>query len=415
MDVDRCRELFQTWQKHKLRTFLTAFGVFWGVFMLVMLMGGGNGLYNGVTSNWNVAKNTVFVWPQATTVPYRGFQPGRAIHFTDTDLEDIRREIKEVRVVAPKNQLEGRAVLKHGREEASFEVNGEVPEILQVLPVKQLSGRFLNQTDILQKRKVTVIGSRVSEVLFGLGNSPVGKYISINGVWFMVIGTFESYSVGEEGANQEQTVFIPRTTLQHCFNQPNRVRMFALLPQPEVKAAEVERKVCHLLKRKHQVAPDDFGSLGTANIEEEFSQFQKLFNGIYLFSLMVSLGTLGAGAVGVGNIMLITVKERSKELGIRKALGASPLRVIRMVLTEAVILTLFPGYLGLLSGTVLWEIIASLIAGEGGSSEFFSNPEVDFQLAIICLIALITAGGLAGLYPAYQAARLRPVIALKTE
>ncbi|KAA3440239.1 ABC transporter permease [Rufibacter hautae] len=415
IDVDKWAEIYATVKKHKLRTGLTAFGVFWGIFMLVLLLGAGKGLEHGITKDFNVAKNAVFVWTQRTSVPYMGLKAGRFVHLTNDDVKAIQEQLPEVGILSPSNGLDGTFTVSYANKNSSFNVSGDYPEMLYVDPLTISTGRFINRIDIEEKRKVAVIGPRVQEVLFKEGVEPIGKYINIKGSYFQVVGKFTPVGKGEDIVNASQTIYIPNTTLQQTFNQPNRIGHFKIIPAPGVPAEVVEEKVKKLLAQRHQVAPTDLKAFGSANVEKEFKDVQGLFAGISGFSWIVSIGTIIAGIIGVGNIMLIVVKERTKEIGIRKALGATPWSVISLILQESVVITSIAGISGLIVGTGLVALISYLMERFEVDAGFFASPEVDPQVALMAVVLLIVMGAIAGLIPATKAARVNPVEALKDE
>jgi len=415
LDIDKWTEIYTTVKKHKLRTGLTAFGVFWGIFMLVLLLGAGKGLENGIVGEFNIAKNAIFLWSQRTSVPYKGLQAGRIVRMTNDDVAAIKANVPEVDVIAPSNQLEGSFAVNRDTRTSSFTVNGEYPELLQVRPFKLPQGRFINQIDIRERRKVAVIGPRAIEVLFDKEENPVGEYISIKGNYFLVVGTFEPIGQDEEVQEDAQTIYIPNTTLQQTFNQPNQIGYMTLTPKPGIAAAAVEEKVKALLSQRHKVAPTDLKAFGSWNVEQEFMEIQGLFTGIAGFSWLVSIGTILAGIIGVGNIMLIVVRERTKEIGIRKALGATPWSIISLIIQEAIVITAAAGYVGLLAGTGLIALIEFLMKKFEVNAGFFGNPEVNLGIAVAAVLVLVLAGTLAGLIPAAKAARVNPVAALKDE
>ncbi|QCR24232.1 ABC transporter permease [Pontibacter sp. SGAir0037] len=415
IDVDKWAEIYNTVKKHKLRTALTAFGVFWGIFMLVLLLGAGKGLENGITKEFNVAKNAVFVWSQRTSIPYMGFQAGRYIRMTNEDVEAVRANLPEAAVVAPSNQLWGSFAVTYGTKSSSFTVNGETQDLLFIKPLEVNTGRFLNKIDVKERRKVAVVGPRVLEVLFEKGENPIGKYINIKGNHFKIVGTFKPIGTDEDVVQDAQVIYIPTTTLQQSFNQPNFIGSIALIPQEGIPASVVESKAKLLLSKRHRVAPEDVKAFGSANVEEEFKEIQGLFAGIAGFSWLVSIGTILAGIIGVGNIMLIVVKERTKEIGVRKALGATPFSIISLIMQESIVITGLAGYVGLLAGTGLIAFIDYLMVKFEVQAGFFGNPEVNPGIAIAAVTVLVVAGALAGLIPATKAARVNPVVALKDE
>lgn len=414
-DLEKWQEIYITISKHKLRTALTAFGVFWGIFLLVVLLGAGNGLRNGVEGSFGITKNALFVWSQRTSIPHNGFQPGRFIQFTNEDIKAIKQGVPEAGVVVAKNQLSGEFIVNRNENNASFQVYGDYPDWIKVKPLIVTSGRFINDIDIEEKRKVAIIGLKVQEELFNQGEDPIGQYISIKGIYFKVVGTFKTQEQGQQAADDQQSIYIPNTTLQQSFNQVNRIGHFALVPKPGIPAEDVENKVKVLLAARHNVAPDDLKAFGSSNVEKEFQKIQGLFTGIAGFSWLVSIGTIIAGIVGVGNIMLIIVKERTKEIGIRKALGARPGSIISMILQESLVITGVSGYFGLVFGVIVIEAINYAMDRFNFHSEFFSNPEIDFQIALSAIVVLVIAGTIAGFLPAQKAAKVNPVVALKDE
>ena len=414
-DYDKWQEIYLTIRKHKLRTALTAFGVFWGIFMLVVLLGAGNGLENGVMRDFDFAKNSVFVWTQRTSIPYKGFKPGRFINLNNDDIIAIRSNINEVDVIAPRNYLEGEFSINYKDKSASFFVFGDYPDYLEVKPMLISRGRFINNLDIKEKRKIAVIGRRVVEVLFDPEEDPIGEYIRIKGVHFKVVGIFDTRQKGENAIYDVQTIYIPNTAMQHVFNQGNKIGWFAFLPKEKIRAAVVEEKTKLLLAKRHKVHPDDRQAFASWNLEEEYQKMQTLFAGIRGFSWIVAIGTIIAGMVGVGNIMMIIVKERTKEIGIRKSVGAKPWSLISMIIQESLVITGISGYLGLVLGVVLVEVINYVMVQFNLESGFFANPEVDFQVAVSAIIVLVVAGTLAGLIPGIKAAKVDPVIALRDE
>ncbi len=419
-DRDHWHEIGLALAKNKLRTFLTAFGVFWGIFLLVLLLGSGNGLANGATAGFgNIATNSFFVWGQRATKPYKGLPAGREISYTNDDLAAVR-QVPEVKVAAPRLQLggfRGGANVVRGTQSGGFSVMGDEPAIFTIQSMKLLSGRFLNHIDLADRRKVAVIGTRAVEMLFEKGEDPIGEAIQINGVYFKVIGTFGSREAGGEAERDAQTIFVPFSTFQQAFNMPNQVNWFAVTSADGVPASVAEEKVLTLLRERHKVSPDDRRAIGHFNLEEEFSKVQGLFRGIRALMWIVGIGTLSAGVIGVSNIMLIIVRERTKEIGIRRAVGATPLAVMRQIMLESVILTSIAGYLGLAAGVAVLEVVNALIPKPGPDSgpNMFLNPGVSFSNALAAVAILVAAGTLAGLFPAQRAVAVNPVVALRTE
>lgn len=414
-DLEKWQEIYSTLKRHKLRTGLTAFGVFWGIFMLVVLLGATNGLENGVMTNFNLSKNTVFLWTQRTGKAYMGLQPGRFVQMKSEDTEAILREVPEVETIAPRLGLRGPYMVSRGTKNGSYEVTGDYPAWRKIRFIPLNEGRFVNDLDIQERRKVAVIGQRVREIMFEDDEEAIGQYIKIKGIFFKVVGVFGTKRMDEQAQRELESIYIPNTTLQYTFNTVGMVGWYAFTPYEGIPAKVVEDKVTTLLKERHRVAPDDNKAFGTANIEEEYREIQGLFMGMKGFGWLVSIGTIIAGIIGVSNIMLIIVRERTREIGVRKALGARPSSILSLIIQESLVLTIFSGYFGLVAGTLLIEGVAYILASNGAQSEFFLNPQIDFSIALMAIGVLVAAGTIAGFLPAYKAARISPVAALKDE
>lgn len=418
-DRDRWMEVYMALKSNKLRTFLTAFGVFWGIFMLIIMLGSGKGLENGVYHGMgDFATNSVFIWAQPTSKPYKGYKQGRRYHFTNQDTKAILDNIPEIKLLAPRIQARGgdgdNNVIR-GIKTGSFSILGDVPDVNKIDPVTMLKGRFLNQVDINESRKIAVIGKRVVEVLFEEGEEPIGEYIKIHGVYFQVVGTYKSMHNQGWGEWQDQCVFIPFSTLQKTYNYGTIVGHYSITSKEEYTASYVEERVKSLLRRRHTIHPEDTRAFGSNNVEKEFIQINNLFMGISGLIWIVGIGTLIAGIIGVSNIMLFIVKKRTKEIGIQRALGASPAIIISSILTESVVLTGFAGWFGLVFGVAILELINKAIENGGGDNSMFTNPEVDFSVAMIALGILILSGLFAGVIPAKKAIEVRPIEAIRDE
>ncbi len=417
-DRDSWQEILSSIKKNKLRTALTAFGVFWGIFMLVIMLGSGNGLRNGVTGGFDgFATNSFFIWAQKTNKPYKGFQPGRRFNYNNEDTEAIKNNIKDAQYVCARNQLggfRGGNNVSRGVKTGQFSVYGDFPEFYNIQPMRNLKGRFINELDIEQKRKIAIIGDRVQEILFEKNEDPIGQYIRINGVYFQVVGTFKARSSGGQGGDESQTVFVPFTTFQTAFNFGNLVGWYSITSKESVPVEYVEKQVIELLKQRHNIAPNDELAIGHWNMGKEFGKISGLFSGIDLLVWIVGTGTLIAGVIGVSNIMLIVVKERTKEIGVKRALGATPILIVSQIILESVFLTTIAGYFGLLAGVGLLELIGTAM-GSNSDGGMFTNPQVDFGIAITALTVLIVSGALAGLIPASKAVQVKPIEALRYE
>lgn len=413
-DRDAWQEIFATMRKHKLRTGLTALGVFWGIFMLVFVLGMGKGLENGVFRGFGSrAKNVMYVWTERTSKPYKGFQPGRVPQLTLEDIRAVKANIKQVEYIAPRYSLNN-SVVNYQEKSDKYEIRGELSDMLKIESLTVYEGRYINERDIQDSRKVAVLGIRTKEVLFG-NEDPIGKYVRIRGVEFLVVGTFGPMQIKPWTEDDMEAIVIPLTAMERTFGTGGKIGYFGCTAAPNVKVSEMEPLVKGLLKQRHNVAPDDPQGIGGFNLEEEYQQVRTLFDGISFFLWFVGIGTLLAGIVGVSNIMLIVVKERTKEIGIRKALGATPRSIISMIMLESVFITSFSGYLGLIAGTAVIGGINYIMLVNNIESENFYNPQVNLAIGIGAVTLLIVAGAVAGLIPALQASRVNPVVALKDE
>jgi putative ABC transport system permease protein len=415
LDVDHAREIWDALRGNKVRTLLTAFGVFWGIFLLMVMMGSGNGLETGAMQEFaGSAHNSVFMWGQRTTKPYKGFPVGRGIELTNEDVDAVRRQIHEAEIVCPHNQLNGYNggnPVTRGKKSGGFSVLGEIPDIAQEQSIPIIAGRFLNENDLTERRKVAVIGLRVQDLLFDKGENPIGQSIKVKGVYFMVVGLFKTERTGGDADREMQTVYIPFTTYQQAFHAVGHVDWIGIKARDDASATDAEEKAKALLRERHDVAPDDTRAFGSWNMEKEFKQFSGVFSGIRFLVWTVGLGTLAAGVIGVSNIMLVIVKERTHEIGIRRAMGATPLSITGQIVLEALLLTSSAGYVGLILGMLAIDGVALLT--RGSDAEFFKNPGVDIPTALKALVVLIFCGVLAGLMPAWRASRVSTVEALR--
>jgi putative ABC transport system permease protein len=400
-----------------MRTALTMLGVGWGIFMLVIMLGCGNGLKNGVLRNFDgLAKNSMFLWTQATTKAYKGFKVGRRFTYNNADIATLKK-VQDMEYVCPRVVLEnfrtGNNVVR-GLKTGFFQVIGDMSEANRVQKIKISEGRFLNRKDIDDRRKVCVIGTRVKEILFKKGESPLGQYIRISGVYFMVIGVRVPQNSGQDGQEEAQSIHTPFTTFQKTFNMVDKVHVFLCKASDDVPAEVVEARAVDALKQNHKINPEDKNAIGHWNAGLEFKKLSGLFIGIEALIWIVGIGTLLAGVIGISNIMLIVIKERTKEIGVKRALGATPANVIAQILLEALFLTAIAGYAGLTAGIYALEGVNALI-GEGSRDSMFTNPTVDITIAMKALSVIIVGGLIAGFIPARRAVSVHPVEALRTE
>jgi len=415
-DLDAWLEIWSTLRKNRLRAVLTACGVFWGMFMLMVLLGLGTGLERGVVKSLGgMALHSVYVWSARTGMPYRGLQPGRYVKFDNRDIDAIGR-IPGVRYVAPRLQLggwrDGQNVTRR-HVTGNFNVVGDAPDYVYVEPLELLRGRYFNPLDMAEQRKVAVLGEQVQRELFKDDEDPIGQYIQVKGVHFRVVGLIKSQKSGDEADKVNATVFVPFATFQAAFNARDRVAWFVLGTDSSYPALGVEEAIKRTLAERHRIHPDDAQAFGSFNAADKFEKIQGLFRGIRLFVWMVGALTLGAGMLGVSNILLITVKERTREIGIRKALGATPGSIVRMIVKESLVLTLIAGYVGLVAAVGTLEGFARVLAKLPDAP--VSRPDVDFKAALVAQLLLIAVGLIAAIMPARHAARVHPVEALRAE
>lgn len=418
--LDRWNEVFETLRRNKLRTFLTACGVFWGVFMLVVMLGFGRGLEAGVMGNLGrFARNAIYVWADVTTKPYKGHAPNRQIRLEARDGEMLAARLPGVRTVAPRTHggWGSTTPVARGDKTDAFGVSGDVPEFLQIEPVVIDRGRFLNPSDLAESRKVAVIGQRVQEALFKPDEDPIGESLRISGVTFMVVGVFHSEASGERADSLNGRIFTPRTTFNRMQGLGDDVHYFTLLIDDEVSSSEIEAQAIELLKRHHQIHPEDPRGISSYNSEKDFRKLSNLFLGIATLSWIVGGMTLLAGAIGVSNILMISITERTREFGIRKAIGATPGSIIRQVVQEAVVLTGLAGGLGLCAGVGVLAVAQRVFQARPSTQgpQFFAAPDLDITKALIAVGILIVAGALAGLAPARNAVSIKPITALAAE
>lgn len=421
-DADSWQEIFNVVRTNRLRTLLTASGVFWGIYILIIMLGFGNGLKNGVLNNMTgYATNGYYLWGSRTSVPYQGLKPGRRIKLNNSDTEAMRKGVDEIAYLLPRVRLGSyrtRNDIGYKTRISEAEVMGDIPELKHILPMAIDTGRFINQLDIEQKRKVIVIGEKIYADLFPDGGDPVGTTVTLRQISFTVIGIFKPVRYAGEQETLSSTAFIPLTTHQKIFNQNNRVNYFGLVPKDGVPSKIMGEKAKQLLAARHRVSPSDSRALGSWSSEKKFIRLKNLFSGINYLIWTVGLATLFAGLLGVSNIMLIVIKERTKEFGIRKALGATPRSIILLITQETLLLTSIAGYLGLAAGILTLQLVDKLIKSastEGSASTMFDSPTIEPKIALTALAVLIVSGLIAAIIPARQAVRINPVEALRAD
>lgn len=413
-DLDRWYEIWITITHNKSRSFLTAFGVFWGMFMLVVMVGAGNGLSKGISSQIDgFASNSAFFSAQQTTIPYRGLQKGRSWNMLNSDIPIIEDRVQELEYLSPILFSGGAGDNVVRNEKAgSYTVKGTYPVYDKIERSIMEYGRYINTIDIAENRKVCILGTRVYEVLFNKGENPLGEQVKVNGIYFTVIGVARKTSNASIGGDPEETVVLPFTSMQQAFNQGNIIHFLAATAKPGVKVRVIQDKIVNTLKEIHQIAPEDKDAVFNMNIEEQFNMFNNLGVGIAMLIWIVGLGTLFAGAVGVSNIMLVTVRERTKEIGIRRALGATPLNIIGQILSESIVLTLLAGIGGIVIGVGLLSA-TGIVLSQG--DQFFKDPQISFYIGVVALLILAIIGTLAGFIPAQRAMMIKPIEAISEE
>jgi len=411
LDIDNWREITATLRKNKLRTTLTGLGVFFGIVILLLMIGFGRSLEKGVQRRMaGFATNAVFVWGQRTTKPYVGLPVGRQVKYDNRDIEALAR-LPGVLHVAPRIQINGGKVRYIGKTGA-FQVMGDYPAFQYVQTPVMRAGRFLNQRDLDESRKVAVIGEGVAGQLYS-GADPIGTDLEVNGIFFQVVGVFGSKQTGPQSDRILNTIHVPFTTFQRAFNYDNRVDFFAVVGEPDVNGGALEDRLKGTLAQRHKIAPDDDAAIGSWNTAKEFGKMNMLFFLINLVMWVAGTMCLLAGVVGVSNIMLITVRERTREIGVRKALGATPASVIRMIVSESTVLTVIFGYLGVVAGIALLELAGKLL--EKLPNLPFAPPDPSIAIALTAAGVISVFGALAGMLPAYYAAKIQPIEALRAE
>ncbi|NJB36212.1 ABC transporter permease [Croceivirga sp. JEA036] len=415
-DRDTWIEIFQSIRKNRLRTFLTMIGVFIGIYIYIGLSGAANGLQNGFEREFKtIARNSMFVWAQQTSMPYSGFKTGRQIQLKLSDAETLKKQIPEIEAIAPRN-VQGifgsnPGVITRGLKSGNYSVFGDFPEFTKIATKRIYDGgRFINDEDIEQERKVCVIGERTQKELFDDEENSIGGYIEIDGVNFQVVGVHKFAGGGP--FDNDSDIFIPFTTFRKLYNTGDNVSWFTIAAYDNANVIEVEKDIKATLRRIHQTHPQDEKAIGSFNLGEMFNKIFGFSDGLIFLSLVVGIATILAGVIGIGNILLISVKERTKELGVRRALGATPSEVRNQIIIEALVLILLAGIIGIILGAATLKLIDSLT---GGGDFPYTNPTVPIPYVLGSLMLMIILGILIGLIPAQRAVSIRPIDALREE
>lgn len=406
---DNWQEIFSTINKNKLRTFLTGFSVAWGIFMLIILLGSGSGLQNGIHHQFESdAINSLWIYSGQTSKAYKGTNAGRRILFNNQDFQKVKNSDSYIDHASGRFYL-GNKVINYKKQYGAYDTRAVDPgyKFIENTPMKE--GRFLDQFDNQKYKKVIVLSDVVAKELFKNVKDPVGKYVNVGLIPFKIIGVYQS----DSSQQQTRTVYIPVLTAQKVFNGGNRIhQMMMTVGDASLKQTKaIEKEVRNQLANLHHFDPTDERAIRINNNVENYRKFQNLFLGIRIFIWIVGIGTIIAGIVGISNIMMIVVKERTREVGVRKALGATPRSIIGLILLESVVITSFAGYIGLMAGVGILELINKYIP----PSDFFRDPTANIQIALVAMALLIVAGTIAGFIPARKASSIKPIEALRDE
>lgn len=415
---DRWKEILEVLTKNWFRTLLTAFGVFWGILILIILLAAGKGLENGIKQDFSgVATNTMFMWTRNTTMAYEGLPEGRNFEFKLRDVQLIRDNVPQLRIVSPRNGLRrttGVDNVFYGTESGSYRVFGDYPEIIFQNSMYTNHGRFLNYTDIENKRKVVVIGDGIRKDLFEEDQEVLGEYIRIQGVNFMVVGTYKEKSNNGNGEENERQIYVPFTTFSQAFNRADNVGWMAITAKDGSSISQLLDKILTTVKQSRKIHPDDERAIGYFDLFQQYNRVETLFSAMRWIAIIVGTLVLISGVIGISNIMLIVVKERTKEIGIRRALGEDPWSIKKQILMESIFLTIISGMTGIITGSLFIYGINSLLDSVG-PVDMFLNPSVSIGVVAAALTILIISGLCAGFIPAQSAIRVRPIDALRTE
>ena len=416
IDLDTYREIVDTITRNKARSFLTGFGVFWGVFMLVALMGGGQGLKEMLEKNFEgFAQNTAMIWAQQTTKPYKGFRKGRWWAMEYKDIERLRRRVPELDAIAPVLFAAwGRSsTAYYGDQKSSPRIQGVTPEYADIVAPKMYYGRYINEMDMRDHRKVCVLGKKIYKELFKDGGDPCGKTIRIDSTYYEVVGVDYNASGGMNfNGRAEEKITLPLTLVQQTYNRGNEVDLIAVTGRKGVVMSKITPRIRETIARAHYVDPTDEQGAMVFNTEVLFQMLDNLFRGVNFLIWLVGLGTLFAGAIGVSNIMMVTVRERTTEIGIRRAIGATPRMILSQIISESILLTLVAGMSGILFGVMILQMLELANTEDGILTAHF---QVSFWTAIFCAIVVSSLGVLAGLAPAARAMSIKPVDAMRDE
>ena len=414
--ADTWDEIFSSINKNRVRTILTVIGVLWGIFVYIAMSGAAKGLDNGFERQFeSVAMNSLFAWSQSTSKPYKGFRTGRRIQLKLSDVEVLKKRIPEIKYIAPRNATGvfggSPALTVRGQKSGNYNVYGDFPVYTKIATKKIFDqGRFINQSDIDYDRRVCIIGERTKRELFEDSEEAVGSFLRINGIYFRVVGVHKFVPGG--GFESDGDIFIPFTTFNKLYNKADGVDFMSIAAFDDADIIQVEKDVKTVLKSIHQVDPTDERAFGSFNLGEVFGRIKGFANGLTFLSLVIGIATILAGVIGIGNILLISVKERTKELGVRRALGATPSEVRNLILLESVFLTVISGVMGIILGAGTLSLVNKLTQ----DTDFpYTNPTVPIPYVLGALVLMVVLGTLIGLIPAQRAVSIRPIEALREE
>lgn len=408
-EADTWQEVLDSFSKNKLRSILTMVGVWWGILLLIGLLGSAKGLENSFNKLFgSFATNSVFVWGQNTSKPFKGFQEGKQVQLSLTDAKKIEENVEGIEFVLPRSQ-QGANITRNFLT-GSFQMAGDYPLLDQLQKKKLIRGRFINQNDINDRKKIAVISEDTYKQLFEKEEDAIGKYIDVNGINFMVVGVFE---IGNMNMGPSTDIHIPFTAFQQIYNTGDKIGWMMITGKPDYDIKQIEEDVKLLLKNLNNVHPEDMRAFGSFNLGKEFKKVKGFLIGMQFLTWFVGIATLIAGVFAIGNILLITVRERTKEIGIRRALGATPFEIKRQIVLEAVFLTLVAGICGIITGG--WILIGLDAAFGQGDDAVIVNASVSIAVVFIALIILVTLGSLIGLIPAFKATSIKPIEALREE
>ena len=419
LSKDSWTEIIEALSSNWFRTVMTAFGVLWGIFILVILLAAGNGLENGIRQGFNgMATNSMFMWTQTASQPYKGLPKGRRYNFKTDDVPAIKQSVEGLQFVSPRNQLggfRGSNNVVRGLQTGAFNVYGDYPEIIQQQPMDITSGRFINYSDIQEKRKIAIIGSGVKSALYDSGEEVIGSYIKINGVNFMVVGTYKKKGSNGDPEEMQKEIYVPFTAFSQAFNMGDIVGWMAITAKDGYSITNLKEQIFDVIKTRHTINPKDDRAVGNFDLFQEYTKLTGLFSALNFVAYFVGILVLLSGIIGISNIMLIVVKERTKEIGIRRALGATPWSIRAQILLESIFLTIVSGMAGIVLATAVLWFVNYQLDGMDTSEMMFINPSENIGVVFIALTILIVSGLLAGIIPAQNAIKIKPVEALRTE